>query len=226
MRRKLAQKLLKSLGRLRSTTRLYRDDIARDLGRRLAAPHAAVVAYRPVLQHLEAEITALELDLARAEDAYAAEKERPAELRERRRRAAAGLYQLHSPLRRLLAVFPEIEVAGIASETPKDPHAMVLQAGWTIDFLRQLEGDPPPPSRGLSIEPGTVAGQLEDARRELAEVLVELELAEDRTRVAREEAEAAIERCQTVGSWVTQVIEGLAGLAGAGSVSSLTSGDR
>ncbi len=93
----------------------------------------------------------------------------------------------------------------------------MAEAEDTVEFLRRLEGDPPPPSRGVSMKPGVVAADLEAKCRRLETGLDELEAAEAGVRVAREEAEAALGRAEKVGPWVVQAIEGLAGLAGMGS---------
>ncbi len=215
-RRKPARELLQSLRRLRCTVEAERARIARDLAGRLAAPPGATGAYSSVLSHLEAEILALETDLAAAEDAYLEEKPLPAKLRRRRNAAFAELYETHGPLRRLLATFPDVRCAGFVAQTPRDPRALVAEAEDTVEFLRRLEGDPPPPSRGVSIKPGVVATALEAKCRRLGTGLDELEAAELEVRVAREEAEAALARAERVGPWVVQAIEGLAGLAGVG----------
>ncbi len=202
-RRKPARELLRSLRRLRATVEVERARIARDLAGRLAAPPGVAGAYSPVLAHLEAELLVLETDLAAAEDAYVEKKQLPIELRRRRHDAFAVLYETHGPLRRLLATFPDARCAGYVAQTPRDPRVLVAEAEDTVDFLRALERDPPPPSRGVSMQPGVVAADLDGKRRRLETELDELEA-----------AEAALARAERVGPWVVQAIEGLAGLAG------------
>ncbi len=214
-RRKPARELLKTFRRLRGKVEAERARIARDLSGRLAAPPGSAAAYFSVLSHLEAEIVALETDLAAAEDAYVEEKQLPPKLRRRRDYAFSVLYETHGPLRRLLATFPDVRCAVLDAQTPRDPRALVAEAEETVEFLRRLEGDPPPPSRGVSMDPGVVAADLEVKHRRLESALDELEAAELGVRVAREEAEAALARAERVGPWVVQAIEGLAGLAGA-----------
>ncbi len=222
MRRKSVRDLLQSLAQLRATVEAERARLARDLGRRLAAPPGAAPAYRAVFEHLEAELLALESQLAAAEDAYAAEKPRPGKLRERRNRTAAQLHALHGPLRRLLATFPCIESAGLTTQTPRDPQLLVAQASETLHLLRRFERDPPPPSRGVIMDPAAVAAELEVGCRRLKTVLADLEVAQARTRAAREEAQSAIARTEEVGPWVTRTLEGLAGLARVGAVGPVT----
>ncbi len=189
--RKPARELLKSLRRLRCTVEAERARIARHLAGRLAAPPGSAGAYLSVLAHLEAELLALEADLAAAEHAYLEKKQLPPKLRRYRDVAFAELYDTHGPLRRLLATFPDVRCAGFVAQTPRDPRALVAEASETVDFLRRLEGDPPPPSGGVSMEPGVVAADLKVKHRPLETVLDELEAAEAGARVAREEAEAA-----------------------------------
>ncbi len=163
MRRKSVRQILKSIGRLRATLRTERDRIGRRLAERLAAPTRAAQGYSLVLAHLEAELAAIETELAAAEDAYAKVKHLPAELRRRRDRAAAQLYKLQAPLRRLLSGLPELRSAGIVGSTPSGPRPLVEQTVQTVAFLRQLERDPPPPIRGVIIDPGAAAEDLEAA---------------------------------------------------------------
>ncbi len=148
MRRKSVRQILKSIGALRATVRSERDRIGRRLADRLAAPTHAAEGYSLVLTHLEAELAAIETDLAAAEDAYANLKHRPAELRRRRDRAALKLYERLAPLRRLLSRLPELRSAGIVGSTPSAPRSLVEQTTQTVAFLRQLERDPPPRRRG------------------------------------------------------------------------------
>ncbi len=218
MRRKPVREILQSLGQLRRTVVAERLQLARDLGGRLAAPREAANAYRAVLAHLEAELLSLETDLAAAEDAYGAEKQRPTAFRRRRDHAAAELYALHAPLRRLLATFPCIETAGFVTQARREPDLLVAEASETLGVLRRFERDPPPPSRGIVIDPGPVAAELEAARGRLKTALGELEVAKARAGTAREEAKAAIRRTKEVAPWVTRTLEGLAGLARAGAV--------
>ncbi len=84
MRKKVRQ-ILQSLGRLSATVEAERYRITRDLARRLAAPPLAAEAYPAVLDHLQAELLALETDLSAAEDAYVEAQARPKELSQRRR---------------------------------------------------------------------------------------------------------------------------------------------
>ncbi len=218
MRRKSVRKVLKSIAQLRATLRSERDRIGGRLGQRLGAPIGAAQAYRTVLEHLEAELAALDTDLADAEDAYARVKQRLAELRQRRGRAASGLYKLHAPVQRLLASFPEGRGAGIVGLTAAAPRPLAEQAARTVDFLRQLEHAPPPPIRGIIIDPGAAASDLEAAGGRLEAVLEELEGAEARAAAARAEAETVIAHAGSVAPWVTRAIEGLAGLSRASSV--------
>ncbi len=188
----------------------------RRLAERLAAPVSAAHAYPPVLGHLDAELAALESDLGAAEDAYGTVKQRAAGLRRRRDRAVADLYRLHAPLQRLLISLPELRDAGIAlivgndvyrrswrtnnpwtrawcvGPTPKAPRPLADQAARTVDLLRQLQRDPPPPIRGVIIDPGAAAADLEGATERLAAVLEEFEVVEARAVAARAEAEATI----------------------------------
>ncbi len=182
--------------------------------------------YYSVLAHLQAELLVLETDLAAAEDAYVEKKQLPFELRPRRDAAFSQLYETHGPLRRLLATFPDVRCAGYVAQTPRDPRVLVAEAEDTVDFLRALERDPPPPSRGVSMQPGVVAADLDGKRRRLETALDELDAAEAVVRAAREEAEAALARAERVGPWVVQTIEGLAGLAAVGRGSHMTSGAR
>ncbi len=218
MRRKSVRQVLQSIGRLRVTVETEGTRIARGLARRLAAPPAAAELYPLVLGHLEAELLALLTDLAAAEDAYAAAKAQPPKLRARRDVAFAQLYEMHGPLRRLLATFPVIECAGISSQTPRDPRTLVSEAGETVDLLHRLEQNPPPPNRGISMDPGALAAEVEAARQRLESVLDELEIAEARALAARQETEATMARTEMVAPWVMRALEGLAGLGRVGSV--------
>lgn len=144
--------------------------------------------------------------------------DRPGELRRERDRAVAVLYKLHAPLPSLLANFFEIGSAGIGARRLKEPRALAQQATSTVACLRQLERDPPPPIRGLCLDPGAAAAELAAARDRLEAVLDELDAAEACAVAARQDADAAVAHTQSVAPWVVQTVEGLAGLAQAGCV--------
>ncbi len=213
MRRKSVRQILESIGRLRATVRSERVRIGRRLAERLAAPTRAAQAYSLVLAHLEAELAAIETDLAAAEDAYGNLKHRPAELRRRRDRAALKLYERLAPLRRLLSGLPELRSTGIVGSTPSAPRPLVEQTAQTVAFLRQLERDPPPPMHGVIIDPGAAAEDLEAAGGRLGALLEELKGAEAQATAARAEAERALAHAKSVAPFVMQALEGLAGLA-------------
>ncbi len=221
MRRKSVRLLLKGIGELRTTLKAQRARIGRRLATRLAAPPGVGPAYGPVLQHLEAELVALETDLAAAEDRYALVKQRPCELRRKRDAVVAELHQILRPLKRLLATISDAwKYAGTGS-TPASPLELAADASSTVDFLRQLERDPPPPVLGVSLDPGAAAADLEAARLRLESVLEVLPAAESDAVAAREKAAAAMEHAKNVAPWVAQAIEGLAGLAQVESVGGL-----
>ncbi len=137
------------------------------------------------------------------------------------RRAVAELHRIQKPLQRLLASISDTwSCAGIGS-TPADPQRLIAEASATVDFLRRLERDPPPPVLGVSLDAGDAAADLEGARERLQEVLDLLTAAESDVAFARERAASAIAHAESVGPWVAQAIEGLAGLAEVGSVGGL-----
>ncbi len=216
--RKSVRDLVSAIGRLRATIEVQRHRIARRLGERLAASPRAAEAYPPVLEHLEAELATLEADLVAAENAYLEAKQRLAGLRRLRERAVRDLHQLHAPLERHLTGIVEMPGGGRGGAT-RDPHALVQQAGCTVDVLRVLESDPPPPILGVSLDPAAAAADLGAARERLAAVLGELTAEESDVKLAQAEAEAAIAHCESVAPWVARTLEGLAGLAQARRVS-------
>ncbi len=213
MRRKSVRQLLKSLGRLRKTVEIERDRISQRLGGRLAAPPGAAGAHLAVLQHLEAELAALVADLAAAEDKYALVKQRPGELRRQRDRAVAEVYRLHRSLRRLLTSISDVWSRAGGGSTPEDPHQLVAEASWTLDFLRELERDPPPPVLGVSLDVAAAIADLEPVHERLEAVLAELTGAESDAKFAQSKADAAMAHTEDVGPWVVQAIESLAGLS-------------
>ncbi len=101
----------------------------------------------------------------------------------------------------------------LAGQATKDPLALVQQAGCTVDLLRRLERDAPPPVLGVSLDPAAADADLEAARERLAAVLEELTAAESNAKLAQAEAEAAIAHTESVAPWVARTLEGLAGLA-------------
>ncbi len=218
MRRKSVRLFLKGIGELRATLEAQCARIGRRLAARLAAPPRAAQAYPPVLEHLETELAALEAGLAAAEDAYGTVKQQLAELRSRRDCAARKLSGMHAPLQRLIADFPGFRSDAVGRRTPAAPRLLFDQAAGTVDFLRQLERDPAPPILGVSLDPAAAATELEAARARLGLLLDELEATDARAAAAREDADAAISHAESVAPWVTQAIEGLAGLAQVASV--------
>ncbi len=72
----------------------------------------------------------------------------------------------------------DVRSADCGAQTPRDPRALVAEASDTVDFLHGLERDPPPASRGLSMDPAAVAADLRLKRRRFKTVPDELEAAE------------------------------------------------
>ncbi len=110
-----ARKLIKSIAKLRSKLRADRGLLSRRLAERYAerlaerpaerrsagaVPPVGVPIYESVFDHLGAELSAVETELAAAEEAYAAGQDRVAELRHQRDCTIPEVYRGHASIER------------------------------------------------------------------------------------------------------------------------------
>ncbi len=175
-KKRAVARFLETVARLRAILYSARAPIARGLASRPAAPRGLKRAYLPVFDHFQAEVVAVERDLAAAEDARAAAELRPGELRRQRDEAASELYELAVPLQRFLVTLPVLGV-GDRAGVPTDPPALVQHAARTAALLRRLERDPLPPIRCGSLEAAAAAAEVEGGRWRLEALLEDIDAA-------------------------------------------------
>ncbi len=213
MWRKAATDRLKPIARHRSFIRPLGERIVRWLADRPAAPDGAAEAYRLVLEHLRAELLALEGRLEGAENAYDGAKIRLKSHRDRRDRARAKLECHHRRIREFLTAFfpPQVLArAGIAAVSgPKLAHHSTL----TIGVLNRIEilG---PPILEVSFSARALAAELQDALDELDAATAGLELARAAVAGSRLSADQAIAEVDRTAPWIRRCLECLGHLAG------------
>ncbi len=211
MKRKPVRDLLKSIAALRSTIRSSHERLALRLA---ARPAAAGADYGPVFSDLEAELAAVESELATAETDYAVSPPLAYQCRQARDRVASEVGDQHAVIERFCRSQPKLKGAGIVDSTPSSPLALARQVSMTVDFLRRLERTPQTLSAGVSIDAGTLAEDLETGLPRLEAAIAAVYEADSQVAWTRERANRTFAEAGRVLSWVARAYEGLSGLAG------------
>ncbi len=206
--RKSVRQLLQLIRRVRRTVAVSRDDLCR----RLPEPPAAEGACSEYLDVLEAVLDTAGREVSAAEGAYQAEKSRPIEIRFRRDRTTAALLARYESIQRVLADLP-VKGALLLAVTPKNADELAYYMPRVVDFLRELERDPPGPIHGITFDAGALADGLEGGLREMEASITELYAAESAVRLARLEANEAFARADKVVSSVARGFDSLKDLA-------------
>ena len=218
MRRKAVDKRLKSIARLRTVIASSRDRLSCRLAERPAAPRVERFSYGPVLDHLQAELAAVERRLTAAECAYAADQAKLASARQTRNRRVSDLYTLQCDARRLLQVVlgprQQLELHMIGDTPSRSPLPLARQVKQTIPFLRNLEHVPPPPALAVTFDAPAFADKLQADLERVETSCAALARAEHATIAARCRADEAVAEVDRVFPWVLQAFEGLCRLAG------------
>ncbi len=211
--RKPANRRLRSITRLRGILSNSRDHLDRRLRRLLAAGSDAAFSYRRIVDHLDDELAAVQHRLARAEEAYDCAQLQPPALREQRDALAAELYDLYDSTRRLLtSVFARRYGTGIVDPAPRATRPLIRHVRLTSSLLRCLQPDSPMLA-GVTIDPGTLAGELEPSADKLDGLCEALEVARAAVDLSRDCADKAQTEADRVTSWVARSLEGLYRLA-------------
>ncbi len=123
MKRKPVARRLAAVADLRAVLRAGGATIAGRLADRPAAPLDETLVYRLLLDHLEAELIAVDLDLTAAEDRYARDQARATALRREHADARSSLYRRQHRIPPILSHLPngqrDLEQAAIASATSR-----------------------------------------------------------------------------------------------------------
>ena len=144
--------------------------LSRRLARRPAAPRAGSFSYRPVFEHWDGELAAVERELATAEDAYVHDKLRLVGLRQDRDEAGSSLYGEQMRLQGLLGALLEpgvLGAAGIAGSVPQGGIELVRRVECMVWLVRDLGSTGRWPLAWVGVDAGVIAGLLEEGRREL-----------------------------------------------------------
>ncbi len=212
MRRKPVRKLLERIAERRTNLRSSRAHLVRRLAARPAAPPGAAGAYGLVLDHLDAELAAVETGVTAAEDGYVQARERVTASRRERNCAADDLRELYIPIQHVVGRLP-VRGAPVLAFNPDSPAALAHHMPLAIQVLRDLAREPPPKVIGVTIDAGVLAGELEAGLAPLEAGLRALIEAESDLQVARARADEAFGPAQPVVKWVSQALGGLRGLA-------------
>ncbi len=208
MKRKPARQLLERAARRRATLRTSGARLAQRLSARAGAPPELVRAYDLVLDHLAAELAAVESGVTAAEDAYIAARERAAGCRKERDRSATYLRESYLRIRRVLGRLP-IQGAEILAVRADSPEALAHHMPLAIAALRALDREPAPKLIGVTVDAGVLAGDLETALAPLKARLRALYEARTELKIARAGADEALGSAQPVVKWVSQALAGL-----------------
>ncbi|MCP3961162.1 MAG: hypothetical protein GY719_25225 [bacterium] len=217
MRRKAVTKRLKAIARLRSMIRVSGGELSERLARRPAAPRGEGFGYGEVFAHWDAELAAVERELAAAEDAYVRRKELIVTVRGLRDQAISDLYQEQTAVQGLLQSLPdsrELVLEGIAGAVPQDSSALALRARRTAVLLRRLQRTGRWRGDKVGVEVANLIEALEEGGRELEMLVSELEDAQAAVDAARCRAEERVAGVDGVVPWITRGLESLCRLAG------------
>lgn len=217
MRRKAIDKRLRSIARLRDAIAAHREHLGRRLAERPAALPDEGLDYRPIFDHLAAELAAIEQRLDGAERAYAADQIHLSRAREARNHDAARLYALQCDVKRLLEAAlgdrRELSTLGFGA-TSKSPQTLTLQVRRTIPFLRNLKRCNPAPIVAASFNGPAFADRLQTELERVEALCQAAEEADLATSGSRCDADDAVAEVDRVFPWVLQVFESLCHLVG------------
>ncbi len=214
MRRKAVTRRLKAAARLHSFILATRDRLDRSLSRRPAAPDGC--SYRPVFDHLLAELVAVERRLGEGEDAYDLARLQLSERRQSRLSAQVELHTRESRIRRFVRATSlyrggvELRAAG---STPKGGTALVMQVRGTLELLRMLERHSDPDAV-IILDPAVLAGELETVLDKFRSEDARLDDARFAANSRRAKADEAIAEYDRVVPWVARGFESYCQLAG------------
>ncbi len=162
----------------------------------------------------DVQLDAVETDLRTSEDLYVVALQSAGDRREERDRAAAALEFRHTPVFRHLARLPRAECRLLTGRVPKTPTPLARQVPHTVEVLRQLALDPPPPVGGVRMDPAVVAADLDTSLRELEAAITALAGADADAKFARQRANQAFTATDRVVPNVARTLESLGQLAG------------
>ncbi len=94
------------------------------------------------------------------------------------------------------------------------PTPLARQVPHTVEVLRQLALDPPPPVGGVRMDPAVVAAGLEKSLRALDGAMTALDGAEADAKFARQRANEALTTAEEKVPHVARTLEALGHLAG------------
>ncbi len=212
--RKPARRRLDSITRLRGLLRVSRDQLDLRLRRLLAARSEAGFSYRPIVDHLDDELIAVERRLAEDETAYGAAQLQPPQLRRQRDELATDLHDHYDSTRQLLTgVFSRRYGGGLVEPAPRSAQPLIRHVRLTTSLLRSLTPDSPALS-GVDLDPGALAGELTPLADRLDAVCTALEEACATVQISRASADQALADADRIVSWVARSLEGLYRLGG------------
>ncbi len=216
MTRKAARQRLRLLDKLLGMIRPLIDHLGPALARRPAAPIGAATGYRLIVDHLYAELRALERRLTEAESTYVEDQRRFAELKSERDQARTDLRRKQSQLRQILAAFygpGEVASAGIGRALSKSSPEFLSQVTRTVRTLRDLE-TLGPPIVDLSFDAQAIAADLEAGLRRIEAAVAALETTRAAIDVSRSAANRVIAEVDRVAPPIGRCLSGLCELAG------------
>ena len=220
MIRQASAKRLSGLAEMRRSVEGTRPLLVARLIERPDAPDGASDAYRLVIEHLVAELLALERRLDDAERAYDAAKLRVAELRGKRDRARSSLARRHSRILRFLETFYQpwdLAMAGVTVGTPDGALALVRSVKPVVEFLRRID-EAGPPILEVSFDGPAMADELESVACKLKKLIYEAQAANVETVTARSLAGKATAEVDRLAPAIRRCVESLCRLAGGGLV--------
>ena len=220
MRRKQVSRRLSSISEVRTSLRTHRDHIGSRLEERYvpATPEDAI-SYQRHFDHMDQELARVESGLVAAEDAHVRNLIRIVELRRGVRKATEAVYDKQVAGRRVLAGLygkeRDFELAAVEGATPQTPRILAEQVDQTIKLLRDPGVEIPEEAiKGVAVDFGTVADDLQDGLNGLGDVRADLDLSTKAADGTRQIVHKAIEAYDRVFPWVAQNLESLFRLVG------------
>ncbi len=217
MQRKAVTRRLEVLATMCSAIRTCGATVVDHLAGRPAAPGGAAASYRLILEHMHAELLALESQLEIAEGAYVASQQQLEKCKSRRDQALSSLEHRVREVKRFLTGFfqpHDLVRAGVGGATPRSAIPLCRHITATVDFLRRLDATVTPPILDISFDHAAMAGDLEAGADQLKAAITALDTARFEIESSRAQTRDALAAVKRVAPWIARLLECLGQLAG------------
>ncbi len=218
MRRKEVSRRITSVAEVRASKHAHRGRVGAKFDERPAAQSAGALS-KPYFDHMDGELATIEQDLITAEDAHVRNLIRIVRLRRESSELTAEVYEKQTSARQILVgTFGSesaYELAAASGDTPRVHQTLAMQVDQTVKLLRDpAAARPPVKVAGVTVEPGTMADDLEGSRQLLLEKRTDLQRTEKAADGTRDLVNIALKEYDQVFPWVASSLESTFRLVG------------